>query len=61
MGDKNVTEKGQEILSSASSANIQLKEELPNGGLQAWLQVLGAFFMYFNTWGNSLFLPTRLP
>lgn len=24
----------------------------PNGGLKAWLQVLGAFFIYFNTWGK---------
>ncbi|KAE9574040.1 Aspyridones efflux protein apdF [Colletotrichum fructicola] len=23
----------------------------PNGGLKAWLQVLGSFFIYFNTWG----------
>lgn len=22
----------------------------PNGGLAAWLQVLGGFFVYFNTW-----------
>ena len=22
----------------------------PNGGIVAWLQVLGAFFIYFNTW-----------
>lgn len=25
----------------------------PNGGLVAWLQVLGAFFLLFNTWGLS--------
>ncbi|EJD49425.1 MFS general substrate transporter [Auricularia subglabra TFB-10046 SS5] len=24
---------------------------IPNGGLQAWLQVLGSFFLFFNTWG----------
>ena len=23
---------------------------IPNGGLQAWLQVLGAHFLWFNTW-----------
>lgn len=23
----------------------------PNGGLQAWLHVLGGFFLFFNTWG----------
>ena len=22
----------------------------PNGGLRAWLQVLGSFFLFFNTW-----------
>jgi MFS family permease len=24
---------------------------VPNGGLQAWLHVLGGFFLFFNTWG----------
>lgn len=24
----------------------------PNGGLQAWLHILGSFFLYFNTWGE---------
>lgn len=24
---------------------------VPNGGLQAWLHVLGSFFLFFNTWG----------
>ena len=23
---------------------------IPNGGLIAWLQVLGSFFIFFNTW-----------
>jgi hypothetical protein len=23
---------------------------IPNGGLQAWLQVLGAWILFFNTW-----------
>lgn len=23
----------------------------PNGGLAAWLQVLGGFMLFFNTWG----------
>lgn len=23
----------------------------PNGGTQAWLQVLGGFMLFFNTWG----------
>jgi predicted MFS family arabinose efflux permease len=24
---------------------------IPNGGLKAWLQVLGSFFLFFNSWG----------
>ena len=24
--------------------------EIPNGGLKAWLQVVGCFFLTFNTW-----------
>ncbi|KAK5037418.1 hypothetical protein LTR13_004575 [Exophiala sideris] len=35
----------QEKQATAHNAGI------PNGGLQAWLQVLGAFFLWFNTWG----------
>lgn len=60
MVDADVTEKRAwppEILSSASSAIVPLKEELPDGGLRAWLQVLGAFFMYFNTWGKLFNIP----
>lgn len=41
------------VQSSNSSVVLPLKEEPPNGGVQAWLQVLAAFFMYFNTWGKS--------
>ncbi|KAL4782546.1 major facilitator superfamily domain-containing protein [Aspergillus varians] len=25
--------------------------EPPNGGVQAWLQILGSFFLFFNSWG----------
>jgi hypothetical protein len=24
--------------------------EIPNGGFKAWLQVLGSFFLFFNSW-----------
>lgn len=44
-------------LSSGSSAIVIVKDGPPDGGLEAWLQVLGAFLMYFNTWGNSANLP----
>jgi len=26
------------------------EEPPPNGGLDAWLQVLGSFFLFFNSW-----------
>ncbi len=26
------------------------QEPPPNGGLSAWLQVLGSFFLFFNSW-----------
>lgn len=29
----------------------------PNGGAKAWLQVLGSFFLFFNSWVS---LPTRV-
>jgi len=28
----------------------QMIEKIPNGGLDAWLQVLGSFFLFFNSW-----------
>lgn len=34
-------------LTAASESGIPTP---PNGGLAAWLQVLGGFFVYFNTW-----------
>lgn len=36
-----------------SVAEVEPARVIPNGGTQAWLQVLGAFFLYFNTWGES--------
>jgi hypothetical protein len=27
-----------------------LTQEVPNGGAMAWIQVLGAFCLYLNTW-----------
>lgn len=33
---------------------------MPNGGLEAWLQVVGTFFIYFNTWGKSVRLGSLL-
>lgn len=49
-----VVEDRQGVLSSDSSAFIELDlKGPPDGGLKAWAQILGAFFLYFNTWGES--------
>ena len=34
-------------------------DSIPNGGLIAWLQVLGSFFIFFNSW--SVFIPCPSP
>jgi hypothetical protein len=31
-------------------ASVNDVAAIPNGGLRAWLQVLGSFFLFFNTW-----------
>jgi hypothetical protein len=39
------------VMSTESSTNApKAPDPLPNGGLTAWLQVLGCFMLYFNTW-----------
>lgn len=36
---------------SPSTSSVEQKEDpIPNGGLVAWLQVLGSFFLFLNTW-----------
>ncbi|EEA25305.1 hypothetical protein TMatcc_006470 [Talaromyces marneffei ATCC 18224] len=56
---------GNDVESDATTVNSHTKTEAvavespklagppppPNGGTRAWLQVLGAFFLNFNTWG----------
>ena len=36
---------------SPSSPPLHKSTEPPNGGLRAWLKVLGCFFVFFTTWG----------
>ena len=33
-----------------SHASVNDVSSIPNGGLNAWLQVAGAFSLFFNTW-----------
>ncbi|KAG0651361.1 Aspyridones efflux apdF [Hyphodiscus hymeniophilus] len=46
----------QELASSvvdnaADNAAVTACDAPPNGGLRAWLQVAGSFFLFFNSWG----------
>lgn len=34
---------------------------IPNGGLRAWLQVVGAFFLFFNSWYVGSLIHSLLP
>ncbi|PNS18664.1 hypothetical protein CAC42_5203 [Sphaceloma murrayae] len=37
---------------AANLASANDASSIPDGGLQAWLQVAGGFSLFFNTWGN---------
>jgi hypothetical protein len=41
---------GEKLEPSKSRPSINNAAAIPNGGLTAWLQVLGAFFLFFNSW-----------
>lgn len=41
----------EKTASRKSKHSINNISSVPNGGLLAWLQVLGAFFLFFNSWG----------
>lgn len=36
--------------SSSHDIPSDTKPDVPDGGLRAWLQVAGAFVLFFNTW-----------
>ena len=47
------------ILPTAEAAGTETPgDDIPNGGLVAWLQVLGAFFILMNSW--SVFAAVKL-
>lgn len=43
----NTTEKPELSSNTPAIDDIDLP---PNGGFNAWLQVLGSFFLFFNSW-----------
>lgn len=38
---------------SGKAVSVNNVAAIPNGGTKAWLQVLGAFTLFFNSWGIS--------
>jgi hypothetical protein len=50
--DGHVTEADGEVLEPVQSKHPSVKDAsmIPNGGFWAWLQVLGGFFLLFNSW-----------
>lgn len=56
-GEKNGDGERDPVVASADVERVVSKQpsvnnaaSIPNGGLWAWLQVLGAFFLFFNSW-----------
>lgn len=46
-------QKELEVDQQEQSNPLPSTDEIPNGGLVAWLQVGGAFFLLFNSWGMA--------
>lgn len=40
---------------SGKAVSVNNVAAIPNGGTKAWLQVLGAWVLFFNSWGISTF------
>jgi hypothetical protein len=44
-------EAGKDVAAREAAAKAQ--SAIPDGGLVAWLQVLGSFFLWWNTWYSA--------
>lgn len=42
---------GGPLTNISSKPSVNNIKSVPNGGSKAWMQVLGTFFVFFNTWG----------
>lgn len=40
----------KQVTAKSANPSVNNVKAIPNGGLTAWLQVLGAFFLFFNSW-----------
>ncbi|KAF2687120.1 MFS general substrate transporter [Lentithecium fluviatile CBS 122367] len=49
--EEGVTRKEEQKLTLQRSKSVTNAASIPDGGLWAWLQVLGGFFLLFNSWG----------
>ena len=61
LGDDAVAPALQELAGSPSQQLSAQAEPLPNGGLQALIQLLGGFAIFFNTWGLIATYAVSLP
>jgi hypothetical protein len=55
------TDDGSALKKVKSKHSVRDAGSIPNGGLWAWLQVLGGFFLLFNSWGIIVCLPSASP
>lgn len=62
-GEREAVGEGDFELEQVKSKQPSVRDaaSIPNGGLWAWLQVLGAFFLFFNSWYVHLDPPSLLP
>lgn len=51
LGERASLEKNELLEAEPPNTNNSPSPPLSDGGLQGWLQCLGAFFMFFNSWG----------
>ena len=44
------TETSDDGIDQSTKQDTSPADTIPDGGLTAWLQVLGSFFLFFNSW-----------
>jgi hypothetical protein len=49
-------EAGEPVKKVTTKHSVSNVASIPNGGALAWMQVVGAFFLFFNTWYVHYFL-----
>lgn len=59
--EEKAIEDGEGLKKVKSKHSVRDAGSIPNGGLWAWLQVLGGFFLLFNSWGIIVRPPSPLP